>query len=190
MGGAGGGVAGDPIGCADGERELFRKEKESPNVAGCAGAFDVAGVTTSPSKSPSCGRGAGDDGDNLMGVGCAVADLCAAGWHVCESAEELDVSACADDDSGPTFYVTRLSTVTGSLACGAGASDNLVGCGVGAGQSPMSGGTCGPLDTVLIFSQCDMELASWECGTSTDVEAEVVTKVDSDEGGALCCRDR
>ena len=67
-GGAGGGAAGDPIGCADGERELFRKETESPNVAGCAGAFDVAGVTTSPSKNPSCGRGAGDDGDNQTGI--------------------------------------------------------------------------------------------------------------------------
>ena len=188
--GAGGGPTGDPIGCADGKRELFKKESDAPNVAGCAGAFDIAGVTTSASRNPSCGRGAGNDGDNADGTGCSVADLCAEGWHVCDNPNEVDVSACADDDSAPSFYVTRLSTVMGSLMCGAGASDNLVGCGAGVGQPPAAGGSCGPLNSVLIFSQCDTELGSWECGTATDVEAEVVTKTDSDEGGALCCRDR
>ncbi len=188
-GGSGGGATSDPVGCADGKRELFKNEESSPNVAGCAGAFDVAGVTTSPSKSPSCARGAGDDGSNADGVGCSVADLCAVGWHVCASVAELDAAACADDGDSPSFFVTRLSTTTGSLTCAAGASDNLVGCGAGVGQAPDAGGSCGFLNTVLIFSRCDSELAAWDCGTSTDLEAEVVTKSAPDEGGALCCRD-
>lgn len=182
-----GGSASDPIGCADGKRELFNDEVASPTVAGCSGAFDVPGVTTLASMAPSCGREAGDDGNNRDGVGCSVADLCAVGWHVCERSAE--VSACSIDTAGPAFFVTRVSTTDGSLMCTQGGSDNLVGCGIDVGQPPDPADSCGALNTVLIFSKCDSELPAWWCGASTDVEAEVVTKSGRDEGGALCCRD-
>lgn len=189
--GPGGAATGDPVGCADGERELFGDQAASPNVAGCAGAFDVPGVTTAPSKALGCARGAGDDGDNADGEGCSVADLCAEGWHVCQALSEIDVPGCASDAaSDPAFFVTRISTAPGAPTCMANGNDNLVGCGVNVGQPPMPPDSCAPLNAVLIFSLCDMELDAWSCGTAMDVEAEVVTKTKKDEGGALCCRDR
>lgn len=185
-----GGASGDPIGCADGERELFVDEAASPNVAGCSGGFDVPGVTTAESKALGCGRDGGDDGGNKDGVGCSVADLCAEGWHVCQSLDEIDVAGCPNDgNEDPAFFVTRVSTAPGAVSCSASGNDNLVGCGVGVGQAPSPADSCSPLDSVLIFSLCDTELDAWDCGANADLEVDVVTKPKKDEGGALCCRD-
>ena len=59
-----------------------------PNIAGCAGGFDVPGVTTAASMQPNCGRISGNSSINPQGTGCSVEDLCSEGWHVCTGAED------------------------------------------------------------------------------------------------------
>ncbi len=198
------------LGCADGEREGFLDRVRHAAIAGCGGGFSVPGLLVE--TPPRCGRAAGDDGDNPTGVGCAAADLCAEGWHVCRSADEVmavSVRGCDGVAGGePAFFATRQSgpgcgicTRSGTRLCARGEcsmdcrpdptpssfmANDLFGCGT-LGDAPSS--NCAPLDR---FSNdlCGATTAPWSCPGSTGFdEALVVQKNGPERGGVLCCRD-
>jgi hypothetical protein len=192
------------VGCADGNREAFTDSGRYPDIAGCAGAWDQPGAyVASP---PACGRGAGDDGGNPIGIGCNVSDLCAVGFHVCASAAEVtarSVDGCAGAaEAVSAFFLTRQSgpgcgeCATGAtagcsgLSCGADCAPNaettndLFGCGT-LGAVPVA--SCTPLDR-FSGNACGNLSAEWSCpGDAT--EATSVVKTGTPGGGVLCCRD-
>jgi hypothetical protein len=174
-------------GCADDTREGYEGEAK---IAACQGGFSVVGITSSQSQAPACGRQAGNDSSNPAGQGCSVEDLCAQGWHVCRSAAEVQASAstaACPASSGVLFWLTRQAEDANGLCADVG-SNNLVGCGVGAGRGAPAG--CAPLNTELRYTDCQV-LSAWECGTSTEAnfEADFVQKPNQAEGGVLCCKD-
>lgn len=196
--GGAGGVPDPTCGCSDGFREAFIDRDAQPNLAGCAGAFDVPGVTTDASLAPACDRQAGDDGANRNGMGCSVEDLCSAGWHVCKSAAELGARSttggCEAADPGtPAFWLTRQAQ-TGSLDGGAPdecaaapAIHNLTGCG-SLGQP--SAASCAPLLRTMRQDDC-IPTQAWYCGDGVENgldEARIVRKTRVAEGGVVCCR--
>jgi hypothetical protein len=188
-----GGVMGEQ-GCADGTREGFVDRVKYPRIAACAGGWETPGLSSSDSLSPQCERRAGNDGDRSDGRGCSVTDLCALGWHVCDSARSLAgiVTGC-DDAIAPSgvnhvYFLTR-QRGTG-LDCDANnqtGTNNVYGCGnIGSTADK----TCAPFTHMLRDSDCQAE-APWQCahgpiGTSQD-EYEVVTKTGPSRGGVLCC---
>ncbi len=201
-GGGGGGTGGsggsgptpDPTcGCADGFREAFLDRAAQPNLAGCAGAFNVPGVTTAESLAPACGREAGDDGLNRSGTGCSVEDLCSAGWHVCKTAGEVGARSttggCESPDPASTaFWLTRQAEDPAGECAPPVVTNNLTGCG-NFGQAPVA--SCTPLLRVLSVADC-VPSAAWYCGNGAEDdqrEAAIVTKTGQAEGGVLCCRD-
>jgi hypothetical protein len=179
-------------GCSDGTREAYEDIAAQPNIAACAGGFSVPGVTTGASLQPACGYDAGNDGANPTGQGCSVADLCAPGWHVC--VDKDDVAKSAEGGSCPdfpilapgAFYLTRQAQDQSDCAP-APAVNNVVGCG-NTGDLVLFQ-DCDPLNRRLRGFDCGLS-QSWDCGgNGTDNEAEIITKVSADGGGALCCRD-
>jgi hypothetical protein len=193
--GSGGGPVSD-VGCADGEREAYLDEAAEPNIAACAGGFSVPGTVTAASLSPACGRQGGDDGANPAGSGCSVEDLCAAGWHVCESSADVashaETGACPDFDllADFQFYLTRQAQTPNGNECAAfGATNNVVGCG-NMGDYLLFD-PCAPLDRRLRWFDCSAS-ATWSCGadnSASQLEAELVVKSGAPQGGVLCCRD-
>jgi hypothetical protein len=178
------------IGCSDLERESFVDQDMHRRIAGCAGGFELPGLVAD--ALPTCGRRAGDDGDNAAGVGCRAADLCAIGWHICRDADDVADSSgtgsCSDetdqtDERAPAFFGTGQSG-PGSGLCGVGAND-LFGCG-SLGSEP--GGGCGTL-TRYSHDLCAALEPPWDCGVDTSAEATNVTKPAPEAGGVLCCRD-
>jgi hypothetical protein len=199
----------DCRGCADGQRDAFRELARYPAIAACAGGFTRAGL--SREASPTCARGAGDDGPNPVGAGCNATDLCAPGWHICRSA--ADVAAHSPDgcagvaDAAPSsFFATRQTgpgcghcATGGDPACGsndcrpgcaqtAATSNDIFGCGsLGDAPQPTS---CGSLDR---FSNnlCGALRPPWRCdGDPAGLrESDLVVKPGADAGGVLCCLD-
>jgi len=176
----------DVVGCADGEREGFVDVSTHPDIAACGGGFTVAGVTTAASPAQTCGGGAGDDGANPDGTGCAVADFCAPGWHVCDTDADVMLSSATGCDGAATdpnlFYATRQSG-PGSGRCGSGTND-VFGCGT-FGGTPLAS-SCAPLNRYLSTSDLT---GAWNA-TGGGSEATTVTKNGAAGGGVLCCRDR
>ncbi len=198
----------DCRGCADGLRDAFRDLARYPRIAGCAGGFAIPGL--SRATSPTCGRGAGDDGANPDGRGCTASDLCAPGWHVCLSVR--DVATHSPDgcrgasDMADAFFATR-QTGPGCAYCASG-TDPTCGpndCRVGCAQSATTtndifgcgtlGGvpqatSCTPLDR---FSNnlCSDLHAPWRCDADPAGlrESDVVVKPGPAAGGVLCCED-
>jgi hypothetical protein len=134
---------------------------------------------------------AGDDGPIPGGMGCALDDLCAEGWHLCESAMEVSDAGIADCGSedlmmqwNNAFFATRQSG-NGKDTCGAIGTNDVFGCGdIGlaaiVGCAPLNrstGNTCGDLPP------------PWECPGADDGEANQLVKEAPENGGALCCRD-
>jgi hypothetical protein len=183
-----GGFVGDAaiVGCADGQREGFLDLVAYPNIAACAGGFQVPGVVGL--TGPACARAAGDDGARPDGTGCNVEDLCAVGFHVCKSAVEFDAKSstgCTEAVVGtaPLFYVT-LQSGGGQQKCGPGTND-VFGCG-NIGYRPSQG--CGLLDRAS-GDLCSALVAPWSCGSDLAGEALNVVKPGSLAGGVLCCID-
>lgn len=215
-------------GCSDGQREGFVDDAKYPNIAGCGGGFGIPGVlpfnpgtapacptlATHDTVTPACGRAAGDDGANPSGAGCAVSDLCEAGWHVCSSAADLATHS-PTGCSGATvpgdpemFFVTRQSSngcgdcATGtrtdadcnSAGCTRGCantastSNDVFGCGNLGATSPLV--DCAPIDR---FSNnlCNDVGTNWSCvdDGSGLCEAYAIVHTGPAFGGALCCRD-
>jgi hypothetical protein len=184
------------IGCADGSREAFVDLRMFPSIAGCAGGWSVAGVVSNASNNPACGRAGGNDGARPNGSGCTVEDLCAAGWHVCGGANELDslnvtcaqarLAPATGPMGAPMFFATRQRGVTGTIC---NANDNIGtndvhGCGnFGLVEDP----NCAPLDHQLSHVECDSQ-SPWSCGdANSTTEALLVTKSGPAAGGVLCC---
>ncbi len=185
----------DPeVGCADGEREGFLSVDQYPQIAGCFGGWEQPGVTPD-TVVPTCGRQGGDDGGKKDGLGCSSADLCAEGWHVCETWKEVAAkspSGCvgavpADAKSKSIFFAVRQPSFNGSV-CGEWGDgfNDVFGCGnLGAGLGPDK--DCGPLDRVIAstqpnicgFNEAEPPLGPYECKGGSDShlnEGALVTK--------------
>ncbi len=177
-------------GCADGTREGFLDGSTYPDLAACSGGFSLPGIV-SPGG-PRCGRQAGNTGANPGGVGCAVDDLCAEGWHVCATAAEVGArtrTGCLDavpiSAIEPLFFATRQSG-PGYAQCGPGSND-VFGCGnLGGPPAP----SCAPLNA-FGNDHCSLLAAPWACSGGGDglLEAQTVVKLGPAKGGVLCCRD-
>jgi hypothetical protein len=161
-------------------------------IAACAGGFSVPGVTTPESMQPQCGRISGNDSANPTGDGCSVEDLCAEGWHVCKGAEDVAQHAAAGacDPSAaitPVFWLTRQVQDEVAQCAQPPNVNNITGCGSLGGVPDVS---CAPLDRRMRASECG-PTAAWFCGGGNPndalMEAEIVYKISSDEGGVLCC---
>ena len=169
------------IGCADGARELMVDPEAEPHIAGCAGSWDMPGLGDA---GPQCGRMAGDD-FMTPGTMCGVEDLCAEGWHVCKSEEEvvdrLQGQLCTGMNGEPQFWLTKHSST--ALACTIPSEPgNIFGCGT-VGQTA----DC-MLPKVLLHTFCGptTDLPTWSCGTTGDDESISVMKGPGG-GGVLCC---
>lgn len=161
-----------------------------PDIAACAGAWSRAGVLGG-TTSPACARAAGNHGANAGGTGCNVADLCAAGWHVCEDSTDVDWSlplggTCGEALSAPgQFYLARQATAAFTDDCRTTGSNNVFGCGnVGAKAGSV---WCEPLDRYLTADDCG-SLPGWECGPDDNSEASSIVHREG-PGGVLCCTD-
>ncbi len=193
--GAGGGgtatstgtASGSASGCADGTREAFIDAGAFPEIAGCSGGFQVPGLAAGVALVPACAREGGNDGPHPDGAGCSAVDLCANGWHVCNSAAEVAQRAPNGCDDAAGFFATRQAQ--GNDVCAAPpAVNNFAGCGT-LGQLA-DAASCAPLDRVMRFDDC-AATQSWHCGSDADQaqEGAIVIKDGSDEGGVVCCRD-
>jgi hypothetical protein len=185
-------------GCADGTREAFTDEARFPSIAGCAGAWSVAGLLSERSMAPGCARAAGNDGSNLTGSDCTVEDLCADGWHVCRGASELTLLGVACQDAGippanagggAMFFATRQrgTAPTGCSPDATTGGNNLHGCGnFGRVEDP---GCAPPLDRQIESTICAAN-PPWTCNDPASImtEATVATKSGVAAGGVLCCR--
>lgn len=183
------------VGCADGTREGFPSLDDWHDIAGCSGAWTVAGALAPAARDPRCARAGGNDGARPFGEGCAISDLCAAGWHVCETPDEvhrLSSSGCegavVDDADRRLFIVLGGASPQGACYPDPAAANDLHGCGGAVGLSESA--SCDPLDHRMGFADCKAS-GVWQCGTDADHlrEAAIATKLDSSMGGALCCRD-
>lgn len=153
------------IGCSDGVRDGFLDLASSPDVAACAGRWTEMGIARQR-VGTNCGRAGDDTG---IFTGCAAADLCAAGWRVCQD----------DDVASPNCPET-----TGFWAANAACSGAtfVIGCSLDVGAT-LSG--CSPFDRTLGASCVANSTAGWTC--SPGVERTSVIH-DDDRGGVLCCR--
>lgn len=191
------GVRGDPvqIGCADGSREGFPEVASWPDIAGCAGAWDMPGLLDVQARTPRCGRSAGDTGTNPLGIGCSVSDLCADGWHVCRDAPDVQRRSPTGCESAVPPADRRFFLVLAGASPQAvcypdrEAANDLHGCG--GDQGLPAGVGCQPLNRRMGFAECQATNGIWTCGTAADhlVEARLVVKSSPALGGALCCRD-
>jgi len=197
----------DPeIGCADGEREGFLDADAYTHIAACSGGWSVPGITPD-SVAPACGRQSGDDSDNPDGDGCASADLCAEGWHLCDGWEEVAAKSptgCAGATppgagNEAYFFAIKQASVNGSVCepAGSDGDNDVFGCG-NLGNGMGGDKQCGPLDRVLAstqpnscgWNQAMPPLGPWECngGDGSDLhEGANVTKKAC--GGTSCSYD-
>jgi len=103
-----------PVGCADGQRDGFIDRQMYPRIAACSGGWELMGVKTARSGDATCGD-SGDDGVNQTGRMCSVANLCAAGWHVC--IDPGDVSLSLGGAPGCDTVTKATSSGGGALCC-------------------------------------------------------------------------
>lgn len=177
-----GGVS--PVGCADGFREALLDEATFPDVAACAGGFWVAGVGAPVSL---CDHQGGDDGPLPDGMGCSIADLCAEGWHLCASRQEVAAAGLTDCGAQAwdgQFFATSQSG-EGSNTCNDTGTNDVFGCG-DVGYADVSG--CAPLDRST-GNLCVDVPGAWACMEDAYDEVSHLVKPGPDAGGALCCRD-
>ncbi len=178
----------ETMGCADGEREGFTDATAFPNIAACAGGWTEPGILD---VQPSCQHIAGDDSVNPAGLGCSAADLCAEGWHVCDSPEDVARSSpagCRYPWEDGVFYAAAVSG-DGGGTCTQDGTNDLIGCG-SAGSSADS--SCTPLNRTS-GDKCGDLPDVWVCPGGlfgSETEAEDVKKDGPEGGGVLCCRDQ
>jgi len=188
-----------PVGCADGTREGYINVAGYPLIAACVGGWSVPGLLSASALAPQCGRQGGNTGPNTAGAGCSVTDLCAEGWHVCRSAQEVfQLAGDCKDAVGPagtshTFFVT-LQRALGNVCPAANdvGTNHLHGCGNFGSPEDKS---CAPFMFMLKDTDCAAN-TPWLCpttssgpATTTTAEYQTVTKLGSTRGGALCCHD-
>jgi hypothetical protein len=183
------------LGCADGTREGFTSVANYPDIAACAGGWQIPGFVGPGAMSPACERRGGNDGARPDGEGCSVADLCAEGWHVCESAHEFSTKATDCRDALSTaggalvFYGTRQrgpdKTCDPSNQTG---TNNVFGCG-NFGSPAMA--ACAPFTHMIRDADCKAN-PPWMC-VDGPIDYNVselldITKPGPAHGGVLCCR--
>jgi hypothetical protein len=172
------------VGCADGFREALFDEVLYPDVAACAGGFWVPGVGN---DTPLCDRQGGDDGPLPDGMGCAIDDLCADGWHLCASRQDVAAAGLAVCDGivwDGQFFVTAQSGEAANT-CNDTGTNEVFGCG-DIGSSSIS--NCAPLNRST-GNLCVNLSGAWSCSEDAYDEVSHIVKPGSDAGGALCCRD-
>lgn len=172
------------VGCADGFREALLDEALFPDIAACAGGFWVPGVALA---TPLCDRQGGNDGPLPDGMGCTIDDLCAEGWHLCTSRQEVAAAGLADCNGqawGSQFFATTQSG-EGANTCNDTGTNDVFGCG-DVGYSNITG--CAPLNRST-GNLCVNLPGSWACSEDAYDEVSHVVKPGSESGGALCCRD-
>ena len=185
------------VGCSDGSAEVLIADR---GLAGCDGAWSIPGVVSA--TEPACDRAAGNDGTRSSGEGCAAADLCADGWHVCQDADEVSArggdSACEafaapPDPEGTTafIYLSRQRATGDDPACLPDGSEEAIDDAWGCGTRGLEAPDCRPLDRHLALEVegggCE---SPWSCGEDPRAEGQNVTKLEpSQGGGVLCCSD-
>jgi hypothetical protein len=189
------------VGCSDGTREGFRDLNLWPAIAGCAGAWQKPGLASSLSDRAECFYMNGNDSlvldGNFCAYGrpctkCSVVDLCAPDWHLCMT--NLDVASHSPTGCegilppGEDGFFIAMTGASANGACDVGQHNDLHGCG-NLGQ-PESG-MCAPLTRRMSSVDCANTGGVWRCDSAKDNlhEADTVTKVRSELGGVLCCRD-
>jgi len=182
------------VGCSDGTREGFASLTLFPRLAGCEGAWAIAGMRWSPG----CDRKNGNN-INPSGVGCAAADLCAPGWAVCSSRNEiatrLGAGSCENATTDPnTFFATSVGSVPSfGWKCDdqTNSTDDLYGCGTSGNSfvpsAPNVVNTCLPLTKSSDNDCSSLDRAFWRCSGSSTMEQLNVTKLQG-AGGVLCCK--
>jgi len=192
------------VGCSDATREAFLDIDFYPLIAACNGAWDIPGIHN---ETPACDRQAGNSGENPLGEGCNVTDLCAEGWHVCLGKMDVTYRSPTGCDGimvgaeSPAFFLTRTSS-TGAFNCSPDAMGSLTtvndifGCGdLGC---PATADTCAPLTlgshdgckslkslgncSCAFLGELDPSDASYEEGNMTDV------KCSPSSGGCGWCK--
>lgn len=186
------GAPADPSGCADGTREGFLALLQYPDIAGCSGGWTVPGVTAS--SVPACGRASGNSATNRDGAGCASADLCAAGWHLCRGKDEVGLKtngSCVDATppgapASSLFFAVAQNSANDTTCDGSSSHNDVFGCGnLGTQLTPTK--NCGALNRALAstqagscgFNEAEPTLGPWQCvgGPQSHLaEGEVVTK--------------
>ncbi len=174
------------VGCADGEREALVDDVMYPDIAACSGGWSIPGVLGGTAF---CDNEAGDDSATPNGKGCAIDDLCAPDWHLCESAQDVSDHGMADCGAkglewDGSFFATRQSG-QGADTCEAVGTNDVFGCGE-IGHDTIDG--CAPLN-LSTGNLCADLMAPWDCDVADDSEAEFLVKEAPELGGALCCRD-
>lgn len=119
-----------------------------------------------------------------------MADLCAPGWHVCESAGEVGFHVthdqCDTSEELPDLFFASRQSGSGNCTCDDYGNSDLFGCGSHGDQSCLQ--QCGVLARAS-GDLCTNLTSSWNCGSDSFEEAANVTKPDPGGGGVLCCRD-
>lgn len=189
-------------GCSDGTREYFRNVEEFPNIAGCAGHFDIAGLIDEDGKpkGPSCNRESGNDIPQIPLHPCSASDLCEPGWKICDSTDLMLISSGGRfcDSSGHldvpvgSFFAAAVETSLNSARCSDSVSlqGGIVGCGnLNRGSYCSADFNQGVFDS-LLHSNCS-NLSEWNCQTGSTLNPLLlITKNLSDRGGVLCCREK
>ncbi len=197
-------------GCSDGTREGFLDEVKYPGIAGCSGGFSVPGILGA--LTPQCAFSAGNSGNNPKGAGCSAADLCAPGFHVCQSAGDVQASSptgCTGAATSPGLFFATQQSSTGCSLCALGNGADPVVCNgcscapnckqtaltandlFGCGSLGNSVSSCSALDRSS-GNTCAALGPPWICdapGSAGCDEATLVTKSASAGGGVLCCAD-
>jgi hypothetical protein len=188
-----------PIGCADGTREGLVNVLSHPRIAACSGGWNVPGLLGPAATAPQCGRRAGNSGALPGGAGCSAADLCAEGWHVCDTASEVFQLAgdCKDAigplGAAPVFFATRQRALGNiCVAANDAGTSRLHGCGNFGNKEDQS---CAPLPFLLRDVDCSSN-PPWSCPTRMMTplfpalgEIQTVVKPGPARGGVLCCHD-
>lgn len=153
-------------GCDSGVRAGFRDTARFPNIAACAGSWDLPGLD------------APDAADGHAGA------LCAEGWHVCTSVAEvkrksngLGCSAAGVDDG----FFAIADGLAQPPECFTDRGVGVLGCGAWGAPAPAA---CAPLDRVS-NPGCSALDAPWACSKSSEVWSLV--KPEQRGGGVLCC---
>ncbi|NOU27834.1 MAG: hypothetical protein HOO96_08020 [Polyangiaceae bacterium] len=129
-----------------------------------------------------CDRASGST-DHPAGRGCAAADLCSVGWHVCKNGAELSAQ---NGDCGTLeadgFFATQQPASGG--VCAGGGNDDVFGCMRGAVGANLANAVCQPLNAVMSTTTA---LPGWNLGTNPINERLNATKQNL-LGGVLCCK--
>lgn len=170
--------------CTNGTKARTSDDPGLPRVAFCPAAFQEPGVQTSAR----CKNAPGPDGMSLdKTTKCAIADNCAAGWHVCDDADlaagGLDRPTCG---AAKSFYLSRQVGLPGTTTASCGISGDSVAFGCGGGNRVGRATACNVLDRALVLA-FDCDTAKNVCGLG--MAAVTITRPEASQpGGVLCCK--